>query len=614
MRQRHAERGSAGRHGDVARIVAPLAALATTAILVWPTLTQSGALAHRDLLFMSEIPLPRSFWWMGPDLGRRLPGFVPLALASQIVDGTVIGRIVLIVTLMVLALGSARLFRQLLPGRQPAYAASLGAAGVAITVLCLPFTTTRLSTGHLTTLWAAAVLPFLLSAAISRPEQTGRWTSAAAAGLLGFVAGAYSLVVCLGVATRTTWRWAVRGWLTRNAVWILPGALLQAQGFTSMTDAAAFRPRLGDALQVIGMVVGRGYWDAGAETVRGHDVGVAAVALGAVGLASIGWRVVAPRARRSFGFCLIVGYGVPLLSTTPGLSGAVSALQRTALGAPLREPHRLIGLGLVPLVVLSALGAVSVGRRLRGVGAAAGPVAVATVGTWLLAVGLPTVHARLEPLAIPASWTRAAALVDGAGGTVLTLPWSEYVLLDIDKPRVVYHPLADLFGSETLASSDPQLGAPAEEAADPRAPTGRRASELLMADEDASDLLARLGVGWVAVLKVERADRLDLSGIRSLERVISSPSLDLYRVVGASAHHRRPAPFLITHADGATPIPWTWGWIGGHAHRTDAGVVASEGTSVFLPALAGVALYVATVTLAARSVRRGRQRAPADHG
>ena len=223
---------------------------------------------------------------------------------------------------------------------------------------------------------------------------------------------------------------------------------------------------------------------------------------------------------------------------------------------------------------------------------------------WLLVLALPTVHARLQPVVLPDSWGRAADVVDKEGGVVLALPWSEYVLLDLDRPRVVYSPLPDLFGNDTLASSDPQLGPPVEEAADPRAPFGARAADQLMNGRDASALLDELGVSWIAVLRVERAAALDLTKDPTLELVVHSETLDLYRVRAAQsvAVLDRVVPPLGRQQGSAdaVAVPWTWGWFGsgGLLGRSESGLLQGQGPgswAIFLPAIPAVALYLATV-------------------
>jgi hypothetical protein len=84
--------------------------------VLWPVLTRWGALAHRDLLFLPRVPWPNSMFWMGPDVGRRLPGFIPLAAASKVFGGLFTGRLMLVASAGALAWGMVRLVRRSVMG------------------------------------------------------------------------------------------------------------------------------------------------------------------------------------------------------------------------------------------------------------------------------------------------------------------------------------------------------------------------------------------------------------------------------------------------------------------------------------------------------------------
>ena len=602
----------------VPTVVTWSAVVGVVVVILWPAMHQWGALAARDLLILPSVPMPSALFWLGPGLARRFPGFVPLAGLSHIIGGYAAGRLMLVATLVATGIGVARLVRTLLPA--PAKGAARIIPAVAgVVVLCMPFTLTRLSTGHLTTLWGLAVLPYLLIIA-ARGASVSRSRPTSAGALLGFVSGAYAFVVLAGTFRRDNARAGFAAWLVRNLVWIVPGAFLQAQGFTSLVDPKYFRPIVPDATAVFGLVVGRGYWDAGAEVVRGNDTIVCIAAGMLIALAAVGFGEIPRHLRRVFALCMVVGYGIPLAASLPGVGDVVRWITLTPIGAPLREPHRLVGLGVVPAVVLAAVGMahLTLPRPLR----ALLYIAYCAPLLWLLVLALPTVHARLQPVALPGSWGRAANIVHQQGGAVLALPWSEYVLLDIDRPRVVYSPLPDLFGDDTLASSDPQLGPPVDEAADPRAALGAKAADQLMNRRDASVLLNELGVRWVAVLRVELATSLDLSDVSTLELVVHSDTLDLYRVratpsISELDRSVPPAGRQQASAD-AVSVPWTAGWLGisGLLGRTDSGLLQGPGQgswAVFLPAIPAVGLYLSTVLelckpgLLKRVLRPGRK-------
>lgn len=605
------------RRRAVAHLVTPMV---VATVLMWPALHESGALASRDLLFLDRLPVPQSLYWLGPDLPRRLPGFVPIAWLSLLIDAAVVGRIVMFATLVVMGVGVSLLVSRLLaapthpangsataPSAPPAIPTRLVAGGLAAAaVMVMPFTLTRFSVGHLTTMWAMAMLPWLLLAVLRDPDRAARSGAAGAAGLLGFVAGSYSLVVVLAASSRRRLGHTLGSWGARNAIWLLPGLFLQSLGFTTLTEPEGFRPSTGGLLDVPGLVLGRWYWDPGAEALRGDEWTVLVVALLLVAAAAWGWPTLPRHVRRVVGACLVIGYVPVLFAVTPGLSSLLWWFVDTPVGSPLREPHRLIGLGLLPLVCVAAVGLADLARRSTATGVAA--IAVPSLlAALLLAGALPTVHRRLDPMPMPSSWREAADLTEREGGVVMALPWSEYVLLRVDRPRVVYSPLPDLFGNETLASTDPAMGAPVNEAADPRAELGAAAAARLIAGEDVRPELAALGVRFVAVLKVEAVEVLDLTSRPGFTRVVGSSSLDLYRVASDATPVARPVPFVAGAGRPTSDVPWTWGWWSpgdGVVGRTPAGVLQPHGRAVFLPAAPALVAAVWTSCLVIAPILR----------
>jgi hypothetical protein len=592
------------------------------AVLLWPALVQGGALAFVDLLALPRTGPPRTFWWLGPDLVRRFPGFVPYGLLGGVIGGVAASRLMLAATIVTIVAGTGRLAVALRPGAWKGWRAPLPGWGGAV-VACSPFVTTRLSTGHLTTLWAVAAAPLVIAAAVSgRP--IGRSRLVAGIAWAGVVAGVYTLLVTVLtlMARRITGalpadddvlpltfgrrvRDELLGWTVRNLLWILPGVYLSAHGFSSLVDARWFRPRVSSGWDVVGFTVGRGYWDPIAEAVPGHRLLIAVVALVLVGLAARGASVLAAPARTVVLLCVVVGYGVPFLASQPVVGDAVLALTRTPLGVALREPHRLIGLGLVPLVACSVvgMGELSVGAwRPRPVAGLLAVAASAALAAFVVS-SIGAVHDRLDPMPVPASWSAAAELVDDEGGTVLTLPWAEYVDLRIDHRRKVFNPLPDLFGWKTVSSADPQLGPPVNESADARAAAGTAAASELLAGRPAVEQLRALRVRWVAVLHADGLTGLPDTSRAGLEPVIESDTLDLYRVDLDPVPTSFDGPFGRITADRPVDEPWLWGWFDGSGilGRTDAGVVDVTGhqgrTAIFLPAVVGLALAVLSLRI-----------------
>ncbi len=464
-------------------------------------------------------------------------------------------------------------------------------------------------------------------------------------------------------------------WLTLNAIWIVPGLIVQWSSPPTMTAATAFRPRFDGLASALALPLGIGYWDRAAETIDGHRGAIALIGIFVVVAAAVGWRTVPAWPRRSMGWCLAVGFGVPVLAGLPGTSTVVDALTRSPIGGPLRDPQRLMGLGVVPTIVLAALGlgtlATAGGRGLwawldartahrshrshrlgrphppqplhpsqrwqpwfsAGVVLAVGAVAV----VWLARAQLTVVHRRLEPVPVAASWTAAADEVDRHPGTVLALPWHEYVRVDVpgagsdaggDAGRdagsdagstlrrvLTYNPLADLLGGDVIASADPELGRPVQEAAEPRAATARAIQADLLAGVDVMASLTQLGVTWIAVLPTEEGPRIRaaLDRAASVTRVVDGPDLFLYQLAGTTP--------VVTPAEHWGPVAWSGrpgaivagpggrGWWG--AATAENGSLRMTGSfAVYVPSLLSLAACGAWLiaALAALVSRRPRRR------
>ncbi len=204
----------------------------------------------------------------------------------------------------------------------------------------------------------------------------------------------------------------------------------------------------------------------------------------------------------------------------------------TAYGAAFRDGQRLLTPFLVWAAVATAFGVV----RLAAVSARwleptiqALPAVVAVV---LAAPGLWGINGALEPTTFPSSWAEARAEVDKHPGTVLALPWHEYLSLGFADGRRVLNPVPDYFGGDVLASSDPELGdrRTVEEQGDPRE---RHVLPALEDPAHASDGLAKIGVRWVVLLHAVKKDEAKYGGLADdpgLRRVVRSIPLELFEV------------------------------------------------------------------------------------
>src|SRR5581483_4675608 len=218
-------------------------------------------------------------------------------------------------------------------------------------------------------------------------------------------------------------------------------------------------------------------------------------------------------------------------SGVPGLDGLYRSLTASGPGLLLRESQRALPLFLVWLAPAAALGGREVARQATRVQAALYVATPAVIAVVLAVPGLWGVGGRLDPVHFPNGWSRVRAEVTSHPGTVVALPWHEYLDIGFAGSRRVLNPLPDYLGGDVITSSDPELGGADQERADPREARVQAVVADLRAGRPGSPELARLGVRWIVVLhEIDWADYTGLAADRGLVATVRTPSIDLYEV------------------------------------------------------------------------------------
>jgi hypothetical protein len=585
-----------------------------------------GSLLSLDLLVTPSIPIPNGIFGLGPALSQRVPLFAFLGMGSWLLGGPVTLKVAVVVWSSAAFAGAARLVRLVAPegwgGPVAQLAAGLLWAGG-------PYALTRLSAGHVNLLYAIAVLPWALPH-LCRPTRSLPVTFLAATalavggpggGTLGITIVAVALVV--GTAPR---RWpaplaVVAG---ANLLWVAPTAVLLWAG-AGVTGAGGFATHVDGVWSWLGLAAGDGFWrpdvQAGATGVAGGLGGLALAGLASVGTVVVwrgrgtsrpaeaagegtGERWLGRAWTRVGAVVSLVGLALAAASAVPGVRGAYRWASDLSVGAPLRESHRFTALWLVWAAPAAALGAEAVGRSVlartrrvagrradgRAAAAAGGPPAAwaGTAGAAAvvaLALGLSVpgwwgLDGRLEPVTYPRGWAAARAVIDGAPGTTVAFPWSEYPPLAFAGGRQVFNPLPDYLGGDVISSYDPVFDpkVPSQEQVDRRAEVADHLSDEALAGRAIGPRLARLGVRWVALAHNRGWERYaSLDTEPGLRPALSTPDLDLYEVVGwrgpavdrSGRAHRldRPIPPILTTdapagsvLDVAGAPGWVQGW------------------------------------------------------
>ncbi|MBV8960394.1 MAG: hypothetical protein JO087_16630 [Actinobacteria bacterium] len=519
-----------------------------------------GGLLSLDLVATPRIPVPSGIWGVGPDLPRRVPYGVVVAWLSQLIGGPLTIKLLLVACVASAFAGAARLVRD-----QPGW--TRAAAGLLYALS--PFTLTRIGVGHIGLLLGMAVLPWAVPWLLRPADERARallW--ATALGLTGFAGGVFALLL-LGIGLV-----ADRGRRALQTVgvavvsqlpWVVP-AIAVATTSGPVRPAGGFATRDGGATGLLQLVSGHGFWRASSQ-VGATGLGTALLGFALLALAIIGERDLPRPWRRRATAAAAVGFVIAAASGAPGLDHVYRSLTASGPGLLLRESQRVLPLFLVWLAPAAALGGRELARRAARAHAVVYVAAPAVIAVALAVPGLWGVGGRLEPVQFPDGWKRVRAEVTRHPGTVLALPWHEYLDIGFAGGRRVLNPLPDYLGGDVITSSDPELGAGDQERADRRERRARVVVAELRNGRPASENLAQLGVRWVVVMhQVDWASYTGLARDDGLTATVRSPSVDLYEVRdsrpfrAAGAPHRGWPAALVLLADVVTTVACARAW------------------------------------------------------
>lgn len=536
-----------------------------------------GSLLSLDLVFTPRLSVPPGVWGLGPELPRRVPVGAPLAWLAHFVGGETAGKMLLFACVSSAVAGTTVLARRL-------GASALTAAGAGLLYGVSPFTLTRLGAGHWGLVAAMAVLPFAAPHLVAPTRRLpATFLAALALGFTGFAGGLLALVLAVsgiwggsvrhsGVSLpRSRWGWGFGLVVAGQLGWVVPGAVVAITG-PGLHLAEGFRTDV-NLLTWPSLLAGRGFWRSSSQV--GTAAAPATLAGVAILLAALwGHRRLPPAMARPLAVAAVAATIVALASTVPlvddGFEWATGGI-----ASPLREGQRLLPLLLLWAAVAAALGVERAARALGPRLSPAAQVAPAALALLLAGPGLWGIGGRLEPVSMPAGYSDAAQAIDRDPGTVLALPWHQYLDLSFARGRRVLNPLPDRLGGDVLASADPELEGAGREDADRRGPVASAIAARARAGQPISSELQRLGVRWVVLMEEVDWQRYDgLEGDPGLSRVRTGPGLRLYRVAKVSSDDGRAAvesvlgPFArVTAPSGPEAALWSRsgqpGWMRG---------------------------------------------------
>lgn len=456
------------------------------------------------LLLRDAVSTPRSYLTdaalgLSEAAPRALPQDFFIALTSQVLDGGVVVKALLVAGLWAAGWGAARLASVVVP--------DAGVAGqcVAVTVAVWnPYVAERLLQGHWSLLVGYGCLPWVAAAVLRLRAGSGRWWPLlcwiALAGLTPtglLLAAAVALVsVCAPGATRrlpvilVTLAAAAASALP----WLVAAAVSGSLAASPAAGIPAFAARAEPGLGTLGSLAGLGgIWNA--DAVPGSRTTMFAVVATVVLLAVVAAGVSVVR-RRPAAVPLLVLAAVAVvlpaaMATGPGLA-AVEQIVRALPGLGLlRDGQKWVAL-VLPGYAIAGAGAVLAVRRVPA-GAVAAVCCAALIAVLPdLAFG---VGGRMRAVQYPAAWTEAAAVINTDPRPVAVLPPDSMRHFSWAGDAPVLDPLPRWLRADVLSTGDLVIGGETVPGEGVRA---RAVQEMLLRGAPAPELAAA-GVGWVVV-------------------------------------------------------------------------------------------------------------------
>ena len=513
----------------------PAYALALSLLVTAPLLTP-GYLLLRDAVSTPRSYLTDAALGLTEAAPRALPQDFAIALASHVVDGGVVVKVLLFAGLWCAGWGAGRLASVAVP------AAGLPGQFIAATLAVWnPYVAERLLQGHWSLLIGYGCLPWL-AAAILRlraDAATGSWWPVpfwtALAGLTPtglMLAATVALVCCAAPGAGRSRKLCAAlslGSATLSALpWLVAPVLAPS---ASMTQAGVpeFAARAEPGLATLGSLAGLGgIWNGQAvpDSRTTHFAVVATAVLIAIVVVGAWTAVRRPPAVPLLTLAVVAVVVPALLATGPGLA-AVESVVRAAPGlGVLRDGQKWVALAMPGYAVAGASAVVTLARRVPS-------IVAATVCSLALLAVLPDlawgVGSKVTSVRYPAGWTTAAAMIDADPAPVVVLPQLSMRQFPWAGEAPVLDPLPRWVSADVLVTGDLVIGGRVV----PGEGTHARELERLVRSGAGATELAAAGVGWVVVESSSTTSDFDLP------IAFAGDGLVVYRVGGdrpAAAH------------------------------------------------------------------------------
>lgn len=521
------------------RLALPALAAALSLAILAPLLGRGFVLVY-DMSFVPRQALLPESLGLGTGNPRAVPADALVALATTVIPGDILQKLILLGILTAAALGAARL----IPSES-----LLTRAVAAVAYTWSGFLAERLLIGQWGLLVAYAALPWIVATAreLRDDPDRRRWARlvlvcvpaviTATGGLLAAgaaiaVAGRRRLPGTVGIAVVLNAPWWVPGLFHSAAAGLSPGA-----GGSDPAAVAVFAAH-GEswAPPVLSVLGTGGIWNAQVVPHSREGAMFPLFTLLIVGLALYGvWLLIHAWGAPAKALTGLAGGGLLLAvaGSVPGLDRALAWAVAELPGAGLlRDGQKWAAWWALLLALGFALGAAGLAdilrRRYRD---PLGPAAI-LIGALLLPVAvMPDLGwgaaGRLGAARYPADWQAVSTLLarDERPGDVLAAPLSAYRRFSWNADRTQYDPALRHLPRPTVIADSLKVGPVLVRGEDTRA---ARITDAALRGAP----LGRLGIGWVLVEHGTPGPPIPL---RNLIRVYDGEWLTLYRVPGPVA-------------------------------------------------------------------------------
>jgi hypothetical protein len=494
-------------------------------LVVTAPLLAPGYLLLRDAVSTPRSHLSDSALGLSESAPRALPQDFVVALASAVLDGGVVVKVLLIAGLWLAGWGAARLAATVLP--------DAGVAGqcVAVTIaIWNPYVAERLLQGHWSLLvgygclpWVAtAMLRLRASTAAPLPQARGAaraggvcalvfWIALAGLTPTGLMLAATVALACVVAPGAGLPRWLCASVGLGAAVLValpwLAAAMVadslsssQAEGVTAF--AARAEPGLGTLASLASL---GGIWNADAVPASRTTLFAVVAAVALLGVVALGLPVAVRRpAAVPLLILAAVAVVVPAaMATGPGLA-FVEAMIRTLPGlGVVRDAQKWVALAVPGYALAGAAAVVTLRARLPA-------AATALVCCAALMATLPDlawgVGGKVSAVQYPPGWVAAAAVINADPRPVAVLPVDSMRRFTWAGSEPVLDPLPRWLSADVLTTGDLSIAGRTVPGEGDRA---RGVQQLVLSGAD-REKLAAAGVGWVVVESDSITTRLAL--------------------------------------------------------------------------------------------------------